>query len=117
MASDYPPADLILTAANQALGQVSLDSPAPPGTVLEFEGKAYTVLEQRHRYRLRAGSYHLHQIILSVSFAPRLDEVTQMGDRTIIGDISCAYNARSELIRCAPNPTGPCQGCQDYRAR
>lgn len=32
----------------------------------------------------------------------------------LIGDISCRFNARSGYIRCAVNPSGPCQGCRYY---
>ena len=32
----------------------------------------------------------------------------------LIGDASCQYNARSALIRCAVNPSGPCQECPYY---
>ncbi|MEG4323495.1 MULTISPECIES: DUF6464 family protein [unclassified Microcoleus] len=46
------------------------------------------------------------------------------GDRTYveglgypIGDITCEYNARSNYIRCAVNPSGPCQDCRYYQAR
>ena len=34
-----------------------------------------------------------------------------------IGDITCEYNARSNYIRCAVNPAGPCQDCRYYQAR
>lgn len=33
-----------------------------------------------------------------------------------IGDITCQFNARSAYIRCAVNPTGPCQECPHYRS-
>lgn len=36
---------------------------------------------------------------------------------TYIGDLSCAYNARSPHMRCAVNPSGPCQNCLDYQPR
>lgn len=46
------------------------------------------------------------------------------GDRTYIeglgypiGDITCEYNARSNYIRCAVNPSGPCQDCRYYQAK
>jgi hypothetical protein len=32
----------------------------------------------------------------------------------MIGDISCQYNARSGYIRCAINPSGPCDICHYY---
>ena len=31
-----------------------------------------------------------------------------------IGWLSCDHNARSPYLRCAINPTGPCDGCQDF---
>lgn len=34
-----------------------------------------------------------------------------------IGDITCEYNARSNYIRCAVNPEGPCQDCRYYKGR
>ncbi|MEG3858270.1 DUF6464 family protein [Microcoleus sp. herbarium12] len=48
----------------------------------------------------------------------------ETGDRTYveglgypIGDITCEYNARSNYIRCAVNPSGPCLDCRYYQAR
>jgi hypothetical protein len=35
----------------------------------------------------------------------------------IIGDFTCQYNARSSYIRCAINPSGPCEGCSHYQPR
>jgi Family of unknown function (DUF6464) len=35
----------------------------------------------------------------------------------MIGDISCQYNARSGYIRCAINPSGPCDSCQYYESK
>ncbi|MEA5514687.1 DUF6464 family protein [Nodularia sp. UHCC 0506] len=35
----------------------------------------------------------------------------------LIGDISCKFNARSGYIRCAVNPSGPCQTCRYYEPR
>ncbi len=34
----------------------------------------------------------------------------------IIGDLSCQFNARSPHLRCAVNPSGPCNGCITYQA-
>ncbi|MGK7946001.1 MAG: DUF6464 family protein [Microcystaceae cyanobacterium] len=34
-----------------------------------------------------------------------------------IGDITCAYNARSPYLRCAMNPCGPCEDCSSYEKR
>ncbi|AFZ58460.1 hypothetical protein H6G54_06260 [Anabaena cylindrica FACHB-243] len=35
----------------------------------------------------------------------------------LIGDISCQFNARSGYVRCAVNPSGPCQDCRHYEPR
>jgi Family of unknown function (DUF6464) len=35
----------------------------------------------------------------------------------LVGDISCRYNARSGYLRCAVNPSGPCEGCRFYESR
>lgn len=35
----------------------------------------------------------------------------------LIGDISCRYNAKSGYVRCAVNPSGPCQDCRYYEAK
>lgn len=32
----------------------------------------------------------------------------------IIGDITCEFNAQSSYIRCAVNPSGPCENCPHY---
>jgi Family of unknown function (DUF6464) len=34
----------------------------------------------------------------------------------LVGDISCRYNARCGHLRCAVNPTGPCQSCHYYES-
>lgn len=34
----------------------------------------------------------------------------------VIGDISCRFNARSPHVRCAVNPSGPCQDCRHYES-
>ena len=33
----------------------------------------------------------------------------------VIGDFTCRFNARSSQIRCAINPSGPCQDCFHYQ--
>jgi Family of unknown function (DUF6464) len=35
----------------------------------------------------------------------------------LVGDISCQFNARSGYIRCAVNPSGPCQDCRYYEPK
>jgi len=31
-----------------------------------------------------------------------------------IGELSCRFNARSPYLRCAINPSGPCENCLHY---
>lgn len=38
-------------------------------------------------------------------------------ERYFIGNINCRYNARSPYIRCAVNPSGPCQDCSHYEPK
>jgi hypothetical protein len=38
----------------------------------------------------------------------------QSGIGYVIGDTSCAFNARSPHLRCAVNPSGPCTDCRFY---
>lgn len=35
----------------------------------------------------------------------------------MIGDLTCEFNARSRYIRCAINPSGPCETCSHYQSR
>ena len=35
----------------------------------------------------------------------------------LIGDITCQFNARSAYIRCAINPSGPCEQCCHYQPK
>jgi hypothetical protein len=117
MEQDSLPAELILHDPHQSIGDVYLEGSPQPGAYVDFEGQTYTVLERHHRYQLKANRYILHKIALYVKPAERPSEVSKLGDRTIIGDATCAYNAHSELIRCAVNPAGPCQGCKSYQTR
>lgn len=106
--------EVILTHPRQTLGKVHLDWTPQPGNYLDLEGQTYAVLERRHRYQLKSGRYKLHKISLYVQSAPRPTDRTFIDGRWILGDASCQYNARSELVRCAVNPQGPCHGCRFY---
>ena len=111
------PTELILSHSRQTLGQLYLDWTPQPGSYIDVEGKTYTVLERRHRYQLRSGQYQLHKIALYVQSAPHLDERSWVEQRWVVGDASCRYSAQSEIIRCAVNPDGPCEGCLAYEPR
>jgi hypothetical protein len=106
--------EVILTHPRRSLGCVQLDWTPQPGSFLELDGRTYTVLERRHRYHLRAGRYRLHQISLYVQPAQPPSERSLINGRWVLGDASCRFNARSELIRCAVSPEGPCGNCRFY---
>jgi len=108
------PTEVILSHSLQTVGRLQLDWNPQPGALLDLEGKIYTVLERRHRYQFRAGRYHLHKIALYVQTAQHPTESTRYDGRWVVGDTTCRYNARSELLRCAINPNGPCDGCRHY---
>ncbi len=108
------PTEVILTQTRQSLGNVKLDWMPQPGNYLDLEGKTYAVLERRHRYQLRGGRYNLHKIAIYVQSAQRPSESTLVNGRWVVGDATCKYNARSEIIRCAVNPEGPCNSCHHY---
>lgn len=117
MQSKTVPTEVILNDPRTCLGQLELDWNPQPSAHLEIDGQLYTVLERKHRYHFRAGRYHLHQIILYVQRSTVIGEGHLIEGRWILGDITCLYNAHSELLRCAVNPNGPCRGCPDYRPR
>lgn len=108
------PTEVILTHPKQVLGQVALDWTPQPGSYFDFDGQTYTVLERRHRYHLKSGRYCLAKMAVYVQTAERPDEKSFVAGRWVIGDANCRYNARSELLRCAVNPEGPCEGCPHF---
>ncbi|MEA5552559.1 DUF6464 family protein [Anabaena cylindrica UHCC 0172] len=114
MEPDSLPTEVILTNPRQSLGILKLDWTPQPGNYLDLEGKTYAVLERRHRYQLKLGRYRLHNVAIYVQSAKRPDEKTLVGGRWVIGDATCNYNARSEILRCAVNPEGPCKSCRFY---
>lgn len=114
MELDSLPTELILTNPRQSLGSVVLDWVPQPGNYLDVEGKTYAVLERHHRYQYKVGGYCLQKISLYVKTAQRPEETSFVEGRWTIGDASCQLNARSELLRCAVNPEGPCEGCRFY---
>ncbi|NES25062.1 MAG: hypothetical protein F6K41_40680 [Symploca sp. SIO3E6] len=114
MELDSVPAELILMNPRQSLGNIQLDWTPQPGNYLDYQGKTYAVLERRHRYHLKFGSYRLHKVALYVKAAQRPKEKSLIAGRWVIGDANCHFNANSELIRCAVNPEGPCDTCRFY---
>ena len=114
MQQDLLPTEVILTHPRQSLGSVQLDWSPQPGAYLDWQGQTYAVLERRHRYQLTSGRYQLHKIAIYVQTAQRPIERTLLEGRWILGDATCEFNARSEIMRCAVKPDGPCEGCRHY---
>jgi hypothetical protein len=109
------PTEIILSRNQRSLGSYLLDWTPQPGSYLEVAGRAYTVLERRHRYQYRAGRYRLHHVTLWVQATQPLAERSRSKDGWIIGDSRCRFNARSPVLRCAVNPLGPCADCQFFQ--
>ena len=109
------PAEIILSHPRSTIGHLPLPWNPQPGAYLEVDGQTYRVLERRHRYQLRSGRYQLHKIALYVQKCDALTEGSLLDGRWVIGDLTCRYNARSELLRCAVNPGGPCDRCPHYQ--
>ncbi len=111
---DTMPTEVILTYPRQTLGKIQLNWMPQPGNHVDLEGKIYTVLERHHHYQYKIGGYCLQKISLYVQKAPTVSEKSQVEGRWVIGDASCRFSAKSEIMRCAVNPEGPCQGCRYY---
>mgnify|MGYP001028073001 CR=1 FL=1 len=48
-------------------------------------------------------------------YSPEAHFVEGMG--FVVGDITCQLNALSPYVRCAANPFGPCEDCQEYESK
>ena len=114
MEQESLPTEIILSHPRQTIGNLRLDWNPQPGAYLDLEGKTYAVLERRHRYQFKSGKYRLEKVALYVQSAQRPSERSLIDGRWIIGDATCRFSAQSELVRCAVNPSGPCEGCRFY---
>lgn len=108
------PTDIVLSESKTVLGHLKMDRSLYPGTYIDIDGHTYQILVRRHQYQLKLGRYHLHKAIVHVKKTVVPEERSLLNGTWVIGDTTCTYNARSELIRCAVNPIGPCQGCIHY---
>lgn len=111
------PTEIRTTHPEICLGKINLDWMPQPGNYIDVEGETYTILERRHRYQLRGGRYNLTSILVYVQRSPEKLERSFVNNRWVIGDANCRYSAVSEILRCAVNPDGPCQGCNFWTAR
>jgi hypothetical protein len=110
-------ARVLLSDTSHYVGEVLTLPTQQPGTLLEVDGSVYSVLERRHQYSLRSGRYRLDRIVLYVCLAEGIaSERTYWQGKWVIGDPQCLFNAHSPLIRCAPQPSGPCQGCKFFES-
>jgi hypothetical protein len=105
------PTEVFILNPPKSLGRIYLDWMPQPGNYVEIEDKTYRVLERRHNYQLKRGRYCLCRVTVYVQPAEVSAEMTLIGGCWVIGDVNCKFNAHSELLRCAINPLGPCQGC------
>ncbi|MBW4516115.1 MAG: hypothetical protein KME11_12950 [Timaviella obliquedivisa GSE-PSE-MK23-08B] len=104
-------AEIIFSHSHSVLGHLSLQGNLQPGGYLEFEGQTYLVLERRHHYHLKAGRYQMSKVALYVQKFDAPADMSLVNGYWVIGDVTCLYNARSELLRCAINPEGSCDRC------
>lgn len=111
------PTEVLAVNPERSLGKVYLEGMPQPGNYVELDGKTYTVLERRHRYQFRKGRYSLYKVILHVQLASTHAEKSLVGGRWVVGDALCRFNAHSEVMRCAVNPLGPCEGCSAWESR
>jgi hypothetical protein len=109
------PIEVILSHPRQTIGSLHLDWSPQPGAYLDLEGKTYAILERSHQYQFKFGKYRLEKIALYVQSANRPEAMSLVDGHWVVGDATCRYNARSELVRCAVHPTGPCEGCRFYQ--
>lgn len=110
------PTEVLTLNPDRLLTKLYLDWMPQPGNYIDIDGKTYTILERRHRYQFRRGKYNLFKIAIYVQPAPINLERSMIAGRWVIGDAECRYNARSEILRCAVNPDGPCRDCQFWES-
>jgi len=74
--------------------------------------------KQQAQIRLRRSILQASTVrVLPRNPLPPPDQYYLEGVGYLIGDITCRFNARSAYIRCAVNPSGPCDNCCDYEPR
>ncbi len=67
------------------------------------------------RERLIAARLSVGSRRITIGSSPPEEQYIQ-GVGYIIGDLTCKFNARSPIIRCAVNPNGPCKDCSHYES-
>ena len=107
--------EVIVSQTHTSLGYHDVGSQCQPGAYVDIAGQLYQVLERRHRYQFRGGCYQLHYVALYVQSAKLPDDRYCVNGQWMIGDPTCRYNAHSAILRCAVNPSGPCDRCPAYQ--
>jgi Family of unknown function (DUF6464) len=69
-----------------------------------------------NRVRTAGSAYLAHSSLPSNALASPSGRLSWLVPMNYLGDTSCQFNAHSPFIRCAVNPSGPCQGCSFYEA-
>jgi hypothetical protein len=69
--------------------------------------------QAQERLRLAMESIATRRLALPLS----ADQHYVEGVGYMIGDLTCQFNARSSYLRCAVNPSGPCESCLHYQER
>ena len=72
--------------------------------------------KERAQARLRASMQVPVVRVLQRNYPPS-DGYYIEGVGYLVGDITCRFNARCAYIRCAVNPSGPCEACHHYEPR
>ncbi len=99
------------------INRVDLEDPPHPGRWLVVKDESFLVMQRRHRYALRNGSYVMASVALMVKPQARPADATPWRHGWVIGDPNCRFNARSPLLRCAVWPEGPCESCSHHERR
>jgi Family of unknown function (DUF6464) len=110
-----PLTEVILSPGYASLGCYDLQGNPQPGSHVEVAEQAYLVLERHHRYLFKAGRYQLHQVTIYVQKFYGSSDRSFINGQWVIGDPTCLFNAHSEILRCAVNPSGTCDRCGHYQ--
>ncbi|BAS58790.1 MULTISPECIES: DUF6464 family protein [Leptolyngbya] len=84
-------------------------------TILTFLLRHRLELQAQERLQAAMAAAERQQLQSLLRLPPDYHYVEGVG--ALIGDFTCIYNARSPYIRCAVNPTGPCETCRLYESK
>lgn len=84
----------------------------PPVLTVLLRNRMERHAQERLRAAIAAAERRQLQQLLRLSNDHQYVE----GIGSLIGDFTCRYNARSPYVRCAVNPSGPCETCRFYES-